>query len=91
MNSPCTDCYIHGQYYSPSNEKCRRCEYNIAIQLLKKMLITNNYCSLCEHRVRLGGGYWDCNLTESTACEDEKNYCIDWKAAFDEYDIEYEE
>ena len=55
------------------------------------MLRTNNYRSLCKNRIRLGGGYWDCNIAEDTACEAEKDYYIDWKAAFDEYYIEYEE
>lgn len=81
MRSPCMECYIHGgRSYSPDDVGCQRCEYNIAIQLLKVVLKSNDYCTLCKNRDNLGGGYWDCNIT--------KDFAIDWHEAFREYNIE---
>lgn len=92
MHSPCERCYVRGHLYSPDNDSCQRCEYNIAIQLLKRVLKDNDYCTLCKNRKRLGGGYWDCEITgdDNGYCRDNGDFSIDWKAACDEYKIEYE-
>ena len=33
MHSPCIQCYLRGKSYSPEDEFCQRCEYNIAAYL----------------------------------------------------------
>lgn len=90
MHSPCMECYIHGGHsYSPDYVGCQRCEYNIAIQLLKVVLKFNDYCTLCKNRNNLGGGYWDCKITgrDDCDCNIEKDFAIDWHEAFREYGI----
>ena len=90
MHSPCQQCYIHGHLYSPDDPSCRRCEYNIAVQLLKIVLKFNDYCTLCKNKNNLGGGYWDCKVTgnDDCMCNVEKDFSIDWQAVCDEYGIE---
>lgn len=88
--SPCHQCYIHGTEYSPDDAGCQRCEYNIAVQILKVVLKFNDYCTLCKNRNNLGGGYWDCKITDNDdrICEVEKDFAIDWKAVCRDYGIE---
>lgn len=88
-HSPCFNCYTHGHEYSPDNSTCQGCEYNIAIQLLKAVLKSNNYCVLCKNRNIHGGGYFDCKVTGNDDCECniENDFLINWKAAFEEYKI----
>ena len=64
IHSPCRMCFLKGIFYDPDSICCQRCEYNISIQLLKKVLKFNDYCTLCKNRNNLGGGYWDCKVTE---------------------------
>lgn len=89
MHSPCVQCYIHGHTYSPDDESCQGCEYNIAIQVLKVILKCDDGCSLCKNRNNLGGGYWDCKLTGTDNCDCciEKDFAIDWPKVLKEYDI----
>ena len=49
IHSPCEQCFIHGYSYSPDNDGCQRCEYNIAIAILKEVLRENDYCTLCKN------------------------------------------
>lgn len=42
IHSPCEACFVKGIYYNPESFHCQRCEYNIAIGLLKKMLKIND-------------------------------------------------
>lgn len=90
MHSPCERCYIRGHLYSNEDDICQRCEYNIAIYLLKHVLKSNDYCTLCKNRDRLDGGYFDCSLPNNNdyTCEVEKDFVIDWKAVFKEYDLD---
>lgn len=93
VHSPCRMCFLKGIFYDPDSICCQRCEYNISIQLLKKVLKFNDCCTLCKNRNNLGGGYWDCKVTErdDCCCDEEKNFVIDWQSALKEYGIEVEE
>ena len=93
VHSPCRMCFLKGIFYDPDSICCQRCEYNIAIKLLKRVLKYNDYCTLCKNRKRLGGGYWDCAITKNDdgCCRHEEDFAIDWQAACDEYKIEYEQ
>ena len=82
--SPCTDCFNKGIVYP--NKKCENCEYNICIQIMKKMLYANDNCSLCKNRINLGGGYWDCKDNLQEKCGGE-HYNIDWNTVSKEYDV----
>ena len=89
MQSPCVQCYIRGAEYSPDDVDCQRCEYNIAIQILKTVLKVNDYCTLCKNRNNLGGGYWDCKIgNDDCTCEVEEDFLIDWKAVCEDYGID---
>lgn len=92
IHSPCRMCFLKGIFYDQNSIICQRCEYNIAIKLLKKVLKENDYCSLCKNRKRLGGGYWDCEITgdDDGICKQEEDFTIDWKVACKEYAIEYD-
>ena len=87
MHSPCSQCYNRGILYSYDNETCQRCEYNIAIYLLKRMLRIYDYCIFCKNKNHLGGGYWDCkiNKNECGACDIENDFVINWEEVFKEY------
>lgn len=93
INSPCVKCYIHSGFsFSEYNASCQKCEYNIAIQLLKKVLKENDYCILCNHMENLGGGYYDCKLEPdrfSTQCEND--FSINWEKAYREYGLDYKD
>ena len=93
VHSPCGMCFLKGIFYDPNSIICQRCEYNIAIKLLKKVLKENDYCTLCKNRKRLGGGYWDCAITgdDDGCCKHEEDFTIDWEATCNEYKIEYEQ
>lgn len=92
MHSPCEMCFIKGIIYDANSIYCQSCEHNIAIKLLKKVLKENDYCTLCKNRKCLGGGYWDCAITDDDdgCCRKEEDFAIDWKAACDEYNVKYE-
>lgn len=87
IHSPCQQCMIHGYSYSPDNDGCQRCEYNIAIVLLKEILKANDYCNLCGNVERIKGGYTDCKLGFEgwRSCD---SYTIDWNAIVKEYQLE---
>lgn len=87
IHSPCSQCYIHGILYSPNNETCQRCEYNISAYLLKRILRTYNYCTFCKNRDHLGGGYRKCkiNVNDCGECNIDTDFVIDWKEVFKEY------
>lgn len=91
IHSPCRMCFLKGIFYDPDSIGCQRCEYNIAIKLLKKVLKENDYCTLCKNRKKLGGGFWDCEITENDdgCCKQKEDFMIDWEAACKEYGIEY--
>lgn len=85
IHSPCMQCFQRlNHQYDKDSEMCQGCEYNIAIQLLKKVLQTNDYCSLCQNRIKLGGGYWDCKKNLQDKCTSD-DFSIDWKSAFEDY------
>lgn len=92
IHSPCEMCLLKEIYYDPDSMHCQRCEYNIAIKLLKRVLKEEYYCALCKNSRSLGGGYYEC-----TVAPDDDNYCkhgdklvIDWELACQEYGIEYD-
>lgn len=80
--SPCFDCFHKGITY-PS-KKCETCEYNICIQIMKKILYSQDNCSFCKNRQNLGGGYWDCKKDLQDNCGG-NYYEIDWNAVLEEY------
>ena len=55
IHSPCEQCFIHAYSYSPDNDGCQRCEYNIAIAILKEVLKENDYCTLCKNVEHIKG------------------------------------
>ena len=38
IHSPCKMCFLKGIFYDPDSIYCQRCEYNIVIKLLKRVL-----------------------------------------------------
>ena len=86
-HSPCSQCYIRGILYSPDNELCQRCEYNISAYLLKRMLRMYDYCTFCKNRDHLGGGYWECKIdgNDCGECNIDTDFVIDWEEVFKEY------
>lgn len=85
--SPCQQCAIRGHLYSPDDNCCQRCEYNIAIIILKEVLKANDYCNLCGNVEHVKGGYVDCKLGFK-GCRDCDSYKIDWKAIVKDYQLE---
>ena len=84
IHSPCSQCYIHGILYSPDNELCQRCEYNISAYLLKRILKIYDGCIFCKK-------YLDCTYTDCKAhkenkpCNIDTDFIIDWEEVFKEY------
>lgn len=74
ISSPCVQCYLRGKSYSPDDESCQRCEYYIAIYLLKRILQRNNHCDFCKNKNNLCG---ECNINS--------HFVIDWEKTFKEY------
>ena len=37
IHSPCMNCIMRGHSYSPDDNLCQSCEYNISIQMLKEV------------------------------------------------------
>ena len=75
--------------YSSEDASCKRCEYNIAIKALKRVLKNNDYCKCCQNReYHRGnyGGYYDCKFDDDDfICVAERDFVINWKAVFEEY------
>lgn len=46
IHTPCERCFVKGIYYSPESLHCQRCEYNIAISFMRKILKINDNCSI---------------------------------------------
>ena len=88
MHSPCQLCMTHGHLYSVDSEICRRCEYNIAIAILKEVLKQNDYCILCKNVEYIKGGYTDCKLGFEGYLRDCDSYTIDWDAIIKDYQLE---
>lgn len=89
MHNPCQQCYIRGHLYSLEDDMCQCCEYNIAIKLLKRVLKEELYCSVCKNSKSLGGGYWDCTVSDDdNFCKNGDNLNINWEIACEEYGIE---
>ena len=86
IHSPCQQCLIHNHSYSPNDDICQRCEYNIAIVVLKEVLKQNDYCWLCKNVIHIKGGYVDCKLNHD-GCKDCGSYTIDWNAIVEEYQL----
>lgn len=84
IHSPCTQCYFQGHLYSQNDDSCKKCEYNISMQILKQILYCTDGCSLCKNRERLGGGYWDCKINHEDICKG-NDLVVDWKAVISEY------
>lgn len=81
IHSPCEQCL--GSHY---DGMCEKCEYNIAIVILKEVLKKNDYCNLCGNVEHIKGGYTDCKLgfNHSSCCN---SYLTDWKEIVDVYDL----
>ena len=91
VHSPCRMCFLKGIFYDPNSICCQRCEYNIAIKLLKRMLKEELYCSVCKNSKSLGGGYWDCTVSDDDDyCKNGDNLVINWELACEECGIEYD-
>ena len=43
VHSPCKMCFLKGIFYDPDSIYCQRCEYNIVIKLLKRVLKENDF------------------------------------------------
>ena len=84
IHSPCMNCIMRGHSYSPDDNLCQSCEYNISIQMLKEILKQNDYCNLCKYVERIKGGYTDCSVGRE-GWRDCQNYTIDWNAVAKEY------
>ena len=89
IHSPCQSCAIRGHTYSPNDTSCQKCEYNIAIQILKRVLKDNDYCKHCKNReYHRGnyGGYYDCKFDDKDfVCVTERDFVINWDSVFEEY------
>lgn len=90
IHSPCEKCNIRGHLFSPDNEHCQRCEYNIAISMLKRVLNDNDYCKHClnrEYHRGNYGGYYDCKFSDDKdfLCVTERDFIINWDSVFEEY------
>lgn len=83
-------CFMCDDGYLPNNDNCQRCGYNIAVQVLKKVLRENDYCACCKNRIRLGGGYYDCKVLDkdNERCVPEDHFRIDYDAVCNDYKIE---
>lgn len=92
MHSPCGMCFLKGIFYDSDSIRCQRCEYNIAIKLLKRVLKAELYCPACENSKSLGGGYWECTVApdDDTYCKQGENLVINWELVCEEYGIEYD-
>ena len=65
-------------------EICKNCEYNIAIKLLKSVLMRHEYCKFCKNRVNTTEEYCKCKLN-SDICNAENDFSIDWEYLIKEY------
>ena len=92
IHSPCQMCFLRGIFYNPDAIRCQRCEYNIALKLLKRVLKENDHCTLCKNCKRLGGGYYECSAKydDDGSCKKGENLLIDWELVCKEYNLEYE-
>lgn len=90
VHSPCGMCFLKGILYDSDSLRCQRCEYNIAIKLLKRVLKENDCCTLCKNCKRFGGGYYECGsgYDKDGSCKQGENLLIDWEAVCNEYGIE---
>ena len=79
-------CFMCDDGYLPDSDNCQRCGYNIAVQVLRKVLRENDYCTYCKNRVRLGSGCYDCKVIEP--CVPEDHFRIDFDAVCNDYKIE---
>lgn len=84
IHSPCRMCFLKGIFYDPNSICCQRCEYNIAIKLLKRVLKKNDHCTFCnKHGI--------CAVTDAeNNCKQGENLIINWEAVCNEYKIEYD-
>ena len=92
MHSPCEMCFQKGVSFDPDSNRCQRCEYNIAVQLLNRVLKEELYCSVCKNGKSLGGGYWECSVApdDDDYCKHGENLVIDWEIVCKEYCLEYD-
>lgn len=84
IHNPCVKFYFDGIPYDSNSVQCKHCEYNISIQLLKKILYRFEGCSLCKNRENIGGGYWDCKINCQEGC-DGNHLSIDREAIIKDY------
>ena len=84
MHSPCQQCFSRGFSYSPESNFCKNCEYNIAIKLLKSVLMRHEYCKFCKNRADTTGEYCKCKLN-SDICNAENDFSIDWEYLIKDY------
>lgn len=80
VHSPCEQCL--GSHYDST---CEKCEYNIAIVILKEVLKANDYCNLCGNVEHIKGGYTDCKLGLEGSYKDCDSYKIDWDVIVKDY------
>ena len=87
IHSPCSQCHTHGILYSPDNELCQRCEYNIAIYLLKRILSFYDDCNVCKHQDYLDDIYFYCKLSkEDRLCDIDTDFDINWEKVCKKYE-----
>lgn len=89
-HSPCMMCIIKGSSYDENSASCQSCEYNIAVQILKRVLKENDYCDFCKSCASLGGGYYACAAghDDNNTCKHGENYHINWQKVCEAYEIE---
>ena len=88
MSSPCQMCYVHGRIYSKEN--CESCEFEIAMNCLKKILQVNDGClPHCKHSYYTrypGFAGWECDKQENE-CEHHSMYEIDFEKLQKDYKL----
>lgn len=91
LHNPCEKCHIRGHSFSPKDKHCQKCEYYVAIEVLKHVLKTNDFCLCCLNKKSIGGGYFDCKVNEDYGGLNCPKFIIDWEKVFKEYNFEIKE
>lgn len=85
IHSPCERCYIQGHSFSSEDTSCQRCEYNIAIIALKRILKDTDGCRFCQNYSHLGKGHHGCKLNLPMDCSADHDFIINWDIVFKDY------
>lgn len=86
FHSPCTRCFSRGIVYNENSKTCSTCEYEYCMKLLKKILYSEENCSMCKNCKSLGGGNFDCRKHKQEECGG-KYYEINWDKVMKEYPL----